>query len=108
MKAIIGISGRQFHVQEGDIIEVFKIDHRKGQQFTIQNIVAVEKDGVLIVDRDSLKNYSVLAELIDEKKGKKIHVFKKKKKTGYHLKKGHRDCISVIKIIKIQTPDATS
>lgn len=108
MKAIIGISGRQFHVQDGDIIEIFRVNHKKGEQFSIQDIYAIEKDGVLIVDKASLKNYSVLVEVVDEKKGEKIHVFKKKKKTGYHRKIGHRDYISVIKIIGIQTTDATS
>ncbi len=108
MNAIIEVSGRQFHVQEGDVIEVFKIGRKKGEQFTIQDIVAIEKDGTLLVDHKSTKNYSVLAEVVDEKKGKKIHVFKKKKKTGYHRKMGHRDCISVIKILKIQTTNATS
>jgi large subunit ribosomal protein L21 len=108
MKAIVEISGRQFCVQEGDIINLFKIDHPKGHQFAIENILAVEKDGVMIIDREALKNFSVLAEIVEEKKGKKIHSFKKKKKTGYHRKIGYRDSISVVKIVGIQKIDATS
>ncbi|MCM8814824.1 MAG: 50S ribosomal protein L21 [Candidatus Omnitrophica bacterium] len=108
MKAIISISGRQFHVGGGDILEVFRLKQKKGEQFTINEIVALEKDGSLITDRDILKDCCVIAEVIDEKKGKKIRVFKKKKKTGYKRKRGHRDSLSLIKILKIQVPDAKS
>ncbi|MCX7705981.1 MAG: 50S ribosomal protein L21 [bacterium] len=106
MKAIIGISGKQFHVEPNDIIEVFRLKQRKGEQFEIKNVFALEKEGQIITDRDYLGKCSVIAEVVDEKKGEKIYVFKKKKKTGYKRKKGHRDLISLVKIIKIQ--DVTS
>ncbi len=108
MKAIIGLSGKQFHVGEGDVFEVFKLKQEKGKQFNIQDIVAVEKENSIITDSEYLKKCSVLAEILDEKKGEKIYVFKKKKKTGYSRKKGHRDMLSVVKILRIETPDATS
>lgn len=107
MKAIIGLSGRQFHVGEGDILEVFRLEQKKGEQFVIKDIIALEKEGAIITDKNQIKKYSVVAEVIDEKKGKKVIVFKKKKKTGYKRKKGHRDLISIIKIVKIQESDAT-
>ncbi|MCM8764037.1 MAG: 50S ribosomal protein L21 [Candidatus Omnitrophica bacterium] len=108
MKAIICLSGKQFHVGEGDILEVFRLKQKKGEQFTIQEVVALEKEGSLITDKDILKDCSVVAEVLDEKKDRKIYVFKKKKKTGYKRKKGHRDFLSVIKIVRIQSPDAKS
>ncbi len=108
MKAIINLSGKQYHIGEGDIIEVFKLNHKKGEQFTINDVALIEKDGVLLTDPDTIKNYSIVAEVLEEKKGKKVLVFKKKKKTEYKRKKGHRDYISVVKILKIQSPDGTS
>ncbi|MGB9642294.1 MAG: 50S ribosomal protein L21 [Candidatus Ratteibacteria bacterium] len=108
MKAIIGLSGKQFCVKEGDMFEVFKLPHHKGNQFTIQEVLAIEKEGSLITDKDVVKNCSVIAEVVDEKKGKKIYVFKKKKKTGYSRKIGHRDMLSIVKIVKIQAPNAAS
>ncbi|HOJ30502.1 MAG TPA: 50S ribosomal protein L21 [bacterium] len=108
MKAIIGLSGKQYCVKEGDTFEVFKLSHQKGNQFTIQDILAIEKQGSLITDKEFLKNCAVIAEVIDEKKGEKLYVFKKKKKTGYSKKTGHRDILSVVKIVRIQTSDAAS
>lgn len=108
MKAIIGLSGKQFQVQEGDVVEVFKLPYEKGKQFEIRDILAIDNEGHLIYDKEALKNFSVIAEVIEEKKGKKIYVFKKKKKTGYSRKRGHRDSLSVVKIIKIQSSNATS
>lgn len=108
MKAIIGLSGKQFHVGQGDEIEVFRLKQKKGEQFTIKDILALEKDGIIVTDKKQLAKYCVVAEVIDEKKGEKICVFKKKKKTGYKRKKGHRDMLSVVRIIKIQNEDATS
>ncbi|MCM8758728.1 MAG: 50S ribosomal protein L21 [Candidatus Omnitrophica bacterium] len=108
MRAIIGLSGKQFHVGEGDVIESFRLKKKKGEQFNITEIFALEKDGIIITDKKYLGNCCVVAEVIEEKKGKKIYVFKKKKKTGYKRKKGHRDFISLVRIIKIQSSDVTS
>ncbi|HOK79321.1 MAG TPA: 50S ribosomal protein L21 [bacterium] len=108
MRAIIGLSGKQFCVKEGDMFEVFKLPYQKGSQFTIQDVLAIEKEGSLITDKNILKNCSVIAEIVDEKKGRKLYVFKKKKKTGYSKKTGHRDILSIVKIVKIQTSNAAS
>lgn len=108
MKAIIALSSKQFHVGEGDVIEVFRLKQKKGEQFNIKDILALEKDGKIITDKRYIGECSVIAEVIDEKKGKKIYIFKKKKKTGYKRKKGHRDSISLVKIVKIQSSDVTS
>ncbi|MCM8828639.1 MAG: bL21 family ribosomal protein, partial [Candidatus Omnitrophica bacterium] len=68
MKAIICLSGKQFHVGEGDVLEVFRLKQKKGEQFTIVDVVALEKDGILTTDKDILKDCSVTLEVLDEKK----------------------------------------
>ncbi|MCL5408528.1 MAG: 50S ribosomal protein L21 [Candidatus Omnitrophica bacterium] len=101
MYSIVSISGKQFLVKEGDILEVYKLQQKKGEKFEISDVVALEKDGRLIMDKDGLKNCKVIAEVIKEKKGEKIYSFKKKSKTGYKRGVGYRDSVTVLKISQI-------
>jgi len=102
MYAIISLSGKQFLVKEGEQIEVLRLAGKAGDQIEIKDVLAVEKDGKLINKAESLKTCSVAAEIVAEKKGEKIYVFKKIKKTGYKRGIGHRDRITVIKINSIR------
>jgi large subunit ribosomal protein L21 len=101
MYAVIGLSGKQYLVREGDLIESFKIGKKEGESFTITDIRLLGKDDAVITDAESLSRYEVSAQILQEKKGKKIYSFKKKAKTGYSRGVGHRDQIAVIKIEKI-------
>ncbi|MCL5674579.1 MAG: 50S ribosomal protein L21 [Candidatus Omnitrophica bacterium] len=101
MYSIVSISGKQFSVKEGDVLEVYKIQQKKGEKIEINDVIALEKDGRLIIKKDELKNCKVIAEIINEKKGEKIYSFKKKPKTGYKRGIGYRDSISVLKISQI-------
>jgi len=101
MYAIISMAGKQFVVKEGDKLEVMHLAKKVGDKIEISDVLALEKDGKLISNRDDLKKCSVVVEVVEEKKGDKICVFKKKKKTGYRKKTGHRDVISVVRVDKI-------
>ncbi|MFA5644896.1 MAG: 50S ribosomal protein L21 [Candidatus Ratteibacteria bacterium] len=102
MYAVIGLSGKQYLVREGDLIESFKIGKKEGEAFTITDIRLLGKDDdTVITDAESLSHYEVSAQILQEKKGKKVYSFKKKAKTGYSRGVGHRDQIAVIKIEKI-------
>lgn len=101
MYSIVSISGKQFLVKEGDVLEVYKLSQKKGEKVEINNVIALEKDGKLIIKKEELKDCKVIAEVINEKKGDKVYSFKKKSKTGYKRGIGYRDSISVLKISQI-------
>ena len=96
MYAIIATGGKQYKVEEGDCIKVEKLDAEVGSEITIDTVLAV-KDADLKFGND-VSNASVTATVMDQGKGKKVIVYKYKRKSGYHKKNGHRQLYTQIKI----------
>ncbi len=99
MYAIIATGGKQYKVSEGDIIRVEKLGKEAGEKVTFDDVLAVSNDGLKV--GEDVKGASVEAEVIANGKGKKVIVYRYKRKTGYHKKNGHRQCYTAVKISKI-------
>ena len=99
MYAIIATGGKQYKVSEGDIITIEKLGAEAGETVTFDQVIAVN-DGSLKV-ADDVKNATVTASVVKEGRGKKVVVYKYKRKTGYHKKNGHRQAFTQVKIEKI-------
>jgi len=99
MYAIIATGGKQYKVSEGDIIKVEKLDAEAGNAVTFDRVIAVS-DGALKVG-DAVANATVTATVMEQGRGKKVIVYKYKRKTGYHKKNGHRQAYTQVKIDKI-------
>ncbi|EOS45463.1 50S ribosomal protein L21 [Lachnospiraceae bacterium JLR.KK009] len=99
MYAIIATGGKQYKVSEGDIITIEKLGLEAGEKVTFDEVLAVN-DGSLKVGEDAA-NATVEASVVDNGRGKKIIVYKYKRKTGYHKKQGHRQSFTKVKIEKI-------
>ena len=99
MYAIIATGGKQYKVSEGDIIRVEKLDAEAGSSFTFDNVIAVSADSLKV--GDDVKGATVSATVMEQGRGKKVVVYKYKRKTGYHKKNGHRQAYTQVKIEKI-------
>ena len=99
MYAIIATGGKQYKVSEGDIIKVEKLAAEAGETVTFDNVVAISGDS-LLVGADVAKS-SVSATVMEQGRGKKVIVYKYKRKSGYHKKNGHRQAYTQVKIDKI-------
>ncbi|MBQ7358710.1 MAG: 50S ribosomal protein L21 [Lachnospiraceae bacterium] len=99
MYAIIATGGKQYKVSEGDIIKVEKLDVEAGNTVTFDQVIAVS-DKTLKVGAD-VASATVTATVMEQGKGKKVIVYKYKRKTGYHKKNGHRQAYTQVKIDKI-------
>ena len=99
MYAIIATGGKQYKVSEGDIIKVEKLDVEAGDSVTFDQVIAVSDD-TLKVGAD-VANATVAATVMEQGRGKKVIVYKYKRKTGYHKKNGHRQAYTQVKIDKI-------
>ena len=99
MYAIIATGGKQYKVSEGDVIRVEKLDAEPGNVVTFDQVIAVS-DGALKVGAD-VENATVSATVMEQGRGKKVIVYKYKRKTGYHKKNGHRQAYTQVKIDKI-------
>lgn len=100
MYAIIANGGKQYKVQEGDLIRVEKIDVEEGASYIFDQVLAI-KDKELVVGTPTVAGATVKATCTAQGKGKKVIVYKYKRKSGYHKKQGHRQLFTEFKIEKI-------
>ncbi|HZJ76067.1 MAG TPA: 50S ribosomal protein L21 [Oscillospiraceae bacterium] len=101
MYAIIETGGKQYRVKEGDTLLVEKLEANQGDLVTINNVLAVSKDGELTVGSPLIDNARVEAKVVEQGKSKKIIVFKYKPKKDYRKKQGHRQLYTKLVIEKI-------
>ena len=99
MYAIIATGGKQYKVSEGDIVKIEKLDVEDGSTVTFDQVLAVSDNG-LKVGAD-VASSTVTATVMGQGKGKKVIVYKYKRKSGYHKKNGHRQAYTQVKIEKI-------
>ncbi len=100
MYAVIATGGKQYKVSEGDVISVEKLGVSEGEKVTFDKVLAIGGDD-FAVGTPTVAGASVDASVIEEGRGKKVIVYKFKRKTGYHRKNGHRQSYTKVKIEKI-------
>lgn len=99
MYAIIATGGKQYKVSEGDVIYVEKLDAEAGGVVTFDQVLAVSDESLKV--GEDVAGANVSATVLEQTKGKKVIVYKYKRKTGYHKKNGHRQLYTKVKIDKI-------
>lgn len=101
MFAVIKTGGKQYKVQEGDILNVEKLSMKKDKKVTFDKILLVEDEGKTLIGTPFVENALVRAEVIENFKDKKVIVFKKKRRKQYRRTRGHRQELTRIKIEEI-------
>ncbi|HEY9154849.1 MAG TPA: 50S ribosomal protein L21 [Opitutaceae bacterium] len=102
MKATIRTQGQQFAVTEGDILIVNRYPNSEaGSTVQINEVLSSGEGESFKVGTPILDGASVTATILENKRGNKVVVFKKKKRKGMERKQGHRQELSVIKIQSI-------
>lgn len=99
MYAIIKCGGKQYKVQEGDILTVDKLSKEPKETIEITDVLAVNA-GELKVG-SAVANAKVIAEVINEGREKKVVIYKKRRRKDSKLKRGFRRSFTRIKITKI-------
>lgn len=103
MKATIQTQGKQFTVSEGDILIVNRFPKTEaGASLEITEVLTAGEGDSIKVGAPFVSGASVKAKILENKRGEKILIFKKKKRKGYERTRGHRQELSVIKIESIQ------
>ncbi len=99
MYAIIATGGKQYKVSEGDLVKIEKIDAAEGDTVSF-DVLAVS--GEKLVAGADAANAKVSATVVAQGRGKKVVVYRYKRKSGYHKKNGHRQPFTQVKIEKIE------
>jgi len=107
MYAIIRSGGKQYRVQEGDRLRVATIDGLVGDEITIDDVLCAG-DGADILIGQAVSAVSVTAKITEHGRGKKIVVFKRRRRKNYRLTKGHRQNYTSIAITSINSSGINS
>ena len=101
MFAIINIAGKQFRVEEGDQIKVPHLSTDAGKSLAFDKVLLVNDGKKVQLGSPLLSNASISATVVEHGRGRKIRIFKKKRRKGYRRNNGHRQNYSLIKIDSI-------
>ena len=101
MYAIIETGGKQYRVQQGDTLFIEKLEANQGETVEFDKVLAVSKDGQLVLGTPVVGGAKVSATVIENGKAPKIIVFKYKSKKDYRKKQGHRQPYTKVKIEQI-------
>lgn len=101
MYAIIKTGGKQYRVSEGQTLRVEKLDGEKGDSVRLGDVLLLGGEGDTRIGTPLLDGAVVEAQIVRQARAKKIIVFKKKRRKGYHKKQGHRQYFTELKITGI-------
>jgi large subunit ribosomal protein L21 len=103
MYAIIETGGKQYKVQDGDVIFIEKINAENDSKFVFDKVVAVGADDGIKVGAPYVDGATVEANVVKTGKAKKIIVYKMKPKKNYRRKQGHRQPYTKVQITAINS-----
>lgn len=101
MYAIIRTGGKQYQVAAGDTLRVEKLQGDVGETVEINDVLLVADGDAVKVGQPLVEGAKVIAKISEHGKAKKVVVFKKKKRKGYQVKKGHRQQFTALTIEEI-------
>lgn len=107
MYAVVETGGKQYRVSPGDTIDVEKLGGTVGDTVTLTTVLLTGQGSDITVGHPSLPEARVEAQIVAQKRGKKIIIFKHKRRKNYRRKQGHRQYLTSLKILDINTADAT-
>jgi large subunit ribosomal protein L21 len=101
MYAIIKSGGRQHRVSEGESLRVELLHAEVGSNITLSEVLLVGSGESVKLGRPLVAGASVTASVVRHARAKKVLVFKKKRRKGFHKKIGHRQFFTELKITGI-------
>ncbi len=102
MFAVIKTGGKQYKVQKDDKLLVEKLEGKDGDKVTIDEVLMVSDGKKATLGEPLVKGAKVEATIVEQTRGPKIVIFKKKRRQNYRRKKGHRQDLTMIQITNIK------
>ena len=99
--AVIKSGGKQYKVVSGDVILIEKNITTKGNEIRFEDVIMLGEGPNIKTKSSELASASVLGEVIEQTRGPKITIFKKKRRQNYRRKKGHRQNLTLVRIKSI-------
>lgn len=102
MYAVVKTGGKQYKVSEGDFFKAEKLPGEVGDEVVLDQVLLVGGNGEIRVGKPIVEGARVLGTIVEQDRGKKIIVFKMKRRKGYRRKQGHRQYYTGIKVNAIE------
>jgi large subunit ribosomal protein L21 len=106
MYAIVETGGRQYRVSSGDRIDVEKLAGQVGDTVVLSTVLMIGQGAAVTVGTPTLAEARVEARIVAQKRGKKIIIFKHKRRKNYRRKQGHRQWLTSLQITEIHAATA--
>lgn len=98
MYAIVRTGGKQYQVEAGDKLKVEKLEGEVGAKVELEDVLLVVDGENVRIGRPVVEGAKISATIVEQGRHKKIIVFKKKRRKGYQVKRGHRQFYTALNI----------
>jgi len=102
MYAVIKTGGKQYKVQEGETLRVEKLTGGEGSEIEFNDVLMISDGENVTLGQPGIENAIVKGHILEQGKGKKVLIFKFKRRKGYRNLRGHRQQYTSVKIDTIQ------
>ncbi len=102
MYAIVKTGGKQYKVREGDILQVEKLAGEVGHEISFDDVLMYSDGETVTVGQPKVDDVTVSGHIVAQDRGKKIIVFKYKRRKRYRRKQGHRQHYTSVRIDSIK------
>jgi large subunit ribosomal protein L21 len=106
MFAIIKTGGKQYRVQAGDVLSVERLPAGTGKTALFDQVLLIADDQETLIGTPFIEKAAVRAAVIEDFKGEKVIVFKKKRRKQFRRTRGHRQDLTRVKILNIASDAA--
>ncbi len=106
MFAVIKTGGKQYRVTPDDVIRIERISGEAGDKVSFNDVLMLATGGKTAVGTPLVDGARVTGTLVEQTRGEKIIIFKKKRRKSYRRRNGHRQDLSVVRITDISGPRA--
>lgn len=101
MYAIVNIAGQQFKVEKDQKLFVHRLEEKEGEPVRFEDVLLIDNDKNVVVGEPTIKGAAITGKVVSHIKGDKVQVFKKKRRKGYKVLRGHRQQLTEIHIEEI-------
>lgn len=106
MYAVVKTGGKQYRVAKDDVLKIERLPGDEGDIITLEEVLMIGNGAAVTVGAPLIAGASVAAEIVEQARGPKIVIFKKRRRQNYRRKKGHRQLLTIVKITDILTDGA--
>ena len=102
MYAIVKTGGKQYRVEEGQVLRVERLEAASGESVTLDQVLLVATDSETKVGSPNVAGAAVRGKVLEQGRGAKIRVFHYKKRKHFRKTRGHRQDFTALRVEKIQ------